>query len=100
MKEFILENCFKDKIKLEINMDEVKYIFRQVLSSDEILIVVYKNGKVSTFDSDCHGRCMSFSEEREMIYHEEIQLDSGNYYEPGEVDYFYLLKEKQNESKI
>ena len=100
MKEFILENCFKDKVKLEINMDEVKYIFRQVISSDEILIVVYKNGKVSTFDSDVHGRCMSFSEELEMIYPEEIQLDSGNYYEPGAVDYFYLLKEKQNENKI
>ena len=99
MKEFILENCFKDKIKLEINMDEVKYIFRQVLSSDEILIVVYKNGKVSTFDSDCHGRSMSFSEELEMIYPEEIQLYSGNYYEPGEVNHFYLL-EKHNESKI
>lgn len=100
MKEFILENCFKDKIKLEINMDEVKYIFRQVISSDEILIVVHKNGKVSTFDSDFHGRHMSFNEELEMIYPEEIQLDSGNYYEPGEVDYFYLLKEKQNENKI
>ena len=100
MKEFILKNCFKDKIKLEINMDEVKYIFRQVLSSDEILIVVYKNGEVSTFDSDRHGRGMSFNEELEMIYPEEIQLDSGNYYEPGEVDYFYLLKEKQNENKI
>ena len=94
MKEFILKNCFNNKIKLEINMDEVKYIFRQVLSSDEILIVVYKNGKVSTFDSDLHGRSMSFSEDLEMIYPEEIQLDSGNYYEPGEVDCFYLLEDK------
>lgn len=93
MQEFILENCFKDKIKLEINMDEVKYIFRQVISSDEILIVVYKNGEVSTFDSDIHGRHMAFNEELEMIYPEEIQLDSGNYYEPGEVNNFYLIKE-------
>ena len=99
MKEFILKNCFNNKIKLEINMDEVKYIFRQVISSDEILIVVYKNGKVSTFDSDCHGRCMSFSEELEMIYPEEIKLDSGNCYEPGEVDYFYLLKEGETKWK-
>ena len=28
----------------------------------------------------------------QMYTAKEIKLDLGNYYEPGEVDYFYLLK--------
>lgn len=91
-RKFILKNCFDDLVELEIDMTEVRYIFREVVSGDEIFTVVYNNGIAESFDSDMHFRCQTFREELEMIYPERIDLYAGERQKPGEVKNFKCIK--------
>lgn len=92
IKKFKLKNCFDDVCELTLEMDDVKYIFRQLISSDELYIVVYKSGKIKTYDSDRHFRTMTFAEELEMIYPEKINLEYDGI-EPDSVGNFICIKE-------
>lgn len=90
-----LKNCFDDVCELTVDVDNVQYIFKQTLSNDEIAIVVYKDNSVAVFDSDMHGRCISYAEDMEMIYPEQIDLYGGCFYNPNERDEFKLIKEEE-----
>lgn len=92
-KKFTLKNCAGDICKLSIDLDDIKYIFKQVISGDEIFIVVDKNNKVKEYDSDMHCRCMTFNEGLEMIYPQKIDLFSSEEFEPDSVKEFVFIKE-------
>lgn len=72
--DFELKNCYGDIFNLRLDMTNVKYIFRQVLSGDEIYTVVYNDNKVECYDSDIHFRHIDYHEEFEMIYPNKINL--------------------------
>lgn len=91
-RKFILKNCFDDIVELEIDMTEVKYIFRQVVSGDEMITVVYNNGEAVDYDSDMHFRVQSFHEEFEMIYPDKIDFYAGRRYKPGEIKNLKCVK--------
>ena len=93
-KKFELKNCYDDICELTLDMEQVKFIFRKVLSGDEIYIVVFNNNEVKKYDSDRHFRAMSFHDDFEMIYPERISLD--NYgIKPNEEENFICIKENK-----
>lgn len=91
-KKFILKNCYDDEILLTLELTNVKYIFKRVLSSDEVFTVVYKDNKVETYDSDMHFRHIDYNEEWEMIYPEQIELLT-NTIEPNTKENFVKKEE-------
>lgn len=90
-KKFIIKNCYKDICEIDLNMDNVKYVFKTNISSDEILIVVDNGNKVTSYDSDLHGRIQDFMEDFVMLYPENIDLID-NYVSPNEKDNFICTK--------
>ena len=95
-KKFQLKNCYGEICELTLEMNNVKYIFRQLISGDEVYIVVYKSGKVKRYDSDRYLRTMSFHEEFEMIYPEKINLYAFKI-EPDEVKNFICINKHERE---
>lgn len=91
VKKYKLKNCFGDVCELKLEMRDVKYIFKQIISGDDVFLVIYKNGEVKKFDSDMHFRCSEYYEGFEMIYPENIDL---NIYEisPDEENNFICVK--------
>ena len=93
-KKFELKNCFGDVCELTLDMEQVKFIFRKVLSGDEIYIVVFNNNEVKKYDSDRHFRATSYFDDFEMIYPERISF--ANYgIEPNEEENFICIKENK-----
>ena len=69
-------NCFNDKIDVDIGkLKDILSISVTVLSGDEVLNVVKKNGETIEEDSDRHNRCISFYDGQYTIYNSSIGLD-------------------------
>ena len=90
--KYTLKNCFDDICELDIDLENVKYIFRSVISGDEVYRVVYKDGSIVKYDSDMHFRCESWYEELEMVYPEHIDLFDTEDVDPNEKDNFVCIK--------
>ena len=64
-----LMNAFEDMVEFDVGkIKDINLIVINVVSGDEIMDVYYKNGETKTFDSDRHGRCMSFQDARYVLY--------------------------------
>ena len=62
-------NCYKEWMNCEIeNFEDVYLITVDVVSGDEILKVLYKDGKMEVFDSDTHSRCTDYNDGTEIVY--------------------------------
>lgn len=62
-------NCFDDKIAVDIGeLNEISEISILVLSGDEILKVLKKDGSTIEEDSDRHNRMMDFYDGEYRIY--------------------------------
>ena len=92
-KKYQLKNCYGDICELTLELNKVKYIFREIVSGDETYIVVFNNNKVKIYDSDRHGRFNNFYEDLEMIYPDTISLNVPCI-EPDEEVNFIYIKEK------
>ena len=97
-KKFELKNCFGDVCELTLDMEQVKFIFRKVLSGDEIYIVVFNNNEVKKYDSDRHFRATSYFDDFEMIYPERISFANCGI-EPNEEENFICIKENKKWKK-
>lgn len=96
--KFVLKNCWNECFDLEIDLSKVKYIFRQVISGDEVYTVVYNDNSVKNYDSDTHFRCTDYNEEFSIIYPEEIDLGCC-YVEPEQETNFTKHIETKEENK-
>ena len=97
IKKYIIKNCFKDICEVSVDMDNVKYIFKQVISGDELLKVVDKQNNVYTYDSDMHTRIGSYIDGFDMIYPDNIDLDYGKYFEPDKTENFICIQKNKGE---
>ena len=69
-------NCYDDKIDVDIGkLKDILSITVIVLSGDEVLHVVKKNGETIEEDSDRHGRCISFYDGQYTIYNSSTGLN-------------------------
>ena len=69
-------NCYDDKINVDVGkLADILSISITVLSGDEVLHVVKKNGETIEEDSDRHGRCISFHDGQYTIYNSSIGLN-------------------------
>ena len=69
-------NCYGDKISVDIGkLKDILSISVTVLSGDEVLHVVKKNGEMIEEDSDRHGRSLSYYDGQYTIYNSAIGLN-------------------------
>ena len=69
-------NCYDDKIDVDIGeLEDVLSISITVLSGDEVLHVVKKNGETIDEDSDRHMRHIFFYDGAYTIYNSSIGLN-------------------------
>ena len=69
-------NCYDDRITVDIGkLEDILRISVTVLSGDEVLHVVKKNGETIVEDSDRHGRSISFYDGEYTIYDSPIKLN-------------------------
>ena len=62
-------NCYDEKTDVDIGeLSEILSISILVLSGDEILKVLKKDGSWNEVDSDTHGRCINFYDGEYTIY--------------------------------
>lgn len=73
--KYQLKNCYGDICELTLDLNKVKFIFREIISGDETYIVVFNNNEVKIYDSDRHNRFHDYYECLEMIYPEKISLN-------------------------
>lgn len=69
-------NCYDDKIDVDIGeLDDILTISVTVISGDEILHVLKKNGEEIKEDSDRHFRTIDFYDGQYTIYNSSIGLN-------------------------
>ena len=69
-------NCYDDKINVNVGkLADILRISVKVLSGDEILQVVKKDGEILEEDSDRHGRTIDFYDGQYTIYDPSIGLN-------------------------
>lgn len=69
-------NCYDEKINVNVGeLADILMISVKVLSGDEILQIVKKNGKILEIDSDRHGRLIDFYDGEYTIYNPSIGLN-------------------------
>ena len=94
--KYQLRNCFGDICELTLDLNKVKFIFREKVSGDETYIVVFNNNKVKIYDSDRHGRFENYYDDLEMIYPEQISLNTDCIEPDVEENFIYKRRNYEN----
>ena len=101
VKNLILINCFDDKVSTPIDLDRLDGILRidiQVISGDEIVTVIYKDGSKEVRDSG-RFRTLDFNDGEYCIYQAGLNNDIDKWLKRKDsYDYLYKLKEQENET--